>query len=867
MLLALSALVVLVATPASAAPTNDNFVDATLISGPSGTVTGTNDSATVEVGEPDPGGFTVNSSIWYVWAPPTDGLFTFDTCGSSFDTVLAVYTGSAVDALTEVAANDDACLAQSSVTFTATFGTTYHIVIASLGPVAGPTVLSWAQVLPPPNDDFASATTIVGPSGTVTGSNVLATKEIGEPDHAGATGGASIWYRWVAPATDTFTFETCSDNAVDTQLAVYTGIAVDALSPVASDDNGCGSQSRVTFDATAGTTYSIAVDGDNGFGPSTGTIVLHWVQAPPNDDFANATPVSGASGSVSGTTEGATKEPGEPDHAGNVGGHSVWYAWTAPANAEVVFDTCTAEFDTTLAVYQGPLGSPAIVSNDQGTCVGSNFGSTVTFTATAGTVYDVAVDGFFLPNLEGPPPFGTYILTWQMIGPAAPTIATQATPPSAPFGTPIHDVATLSGALNPTGTVTFSLYDTSSCSAPPIFTSPDQPVVGDTASSGAYTPALTGTYSWVAAFSGDPGNLAVTGACDDADEQVAVNPTITTQAVPTTAVVGQPVRDVATVSGTGPFGPVTFTLSSDPACTSVVFTSPNHPLVGGTATSDAFVPLVPGTYRWVAAAAATSTTPAVSGTCGDVDEDVVVVQDTPTLTTQATPTTAASGQSVHDVATVSGGISPSGTVSFALYADAACTAPAVFTSPGQPPAAGTAVSPDVAPAAPGTYHWVATYSGDIANAAVTGACDDPNEQVTVTRATPTITTQATPTTAFVLDPIHDVATLSGGASPTGTVTFVLYGDQSCSVPVTTSAGRALLGGIATSDDVSPQAPGTYHWVASYSGDDNNAAVSGACNDPNESVVVSSIPSRTTTSTVPISSTTTTSTVPPPTTTT
>lgn len=51
----------------------------------------------------------------------------------------------------------------------------------------------------PPNDNFADATSINGNSGSVNGTNVNATREAGEPNHADANGGVSVWYQWQAP--------------------------------------------------------------------------------------------------------------------------------------------------------------------------------------------------------------------------------------------------------------------------------------------------------------------------------------------------------------------------------------------------------------------------------------------------------------------------------------------------------------------------------------------------------------------------------------------------------------------------------------------------------------------------------------------
>jgi hypothetical protein len=127
---------------------------------------------------------------------------------------------------------------------------------------------SVALGIPPSNDNFANAQ--FASSFTVTGTNVEATKESGEPNHAGNAGGASVWWVTTAPTSATVTIDTCSSN-FDTLLAIYTGSSVNALTEVASNNDFCGNRSQVTFQATAGTTYYAAVDGFNG---ATGSITL-----------------------------------------------------------------------------------------------------------------------------------------------------------------------------------------------------------------------------------------------------------------------------------------------------------------------------------------------------------------------------------------------------------------------------------------------------------------------------------------------------------------------------------------------------------------------------------------------------------------
>jgi len=145
------------------------------------------------------------------------------------------------------------------------------------------------------NDDFSDALPISGVSGQTTGSNFGASKETGEPDHAGDAGGKSVWWLWTAPFSGTVSINTFGSN-FDTLLGIYTGGAVSSLSEVVSnDDSGFGLQSLVTFSATAGTTYMIAVDG---YAAASGSIVLSWDYSTgvPNDNFVNALPITGLKG-------------------------------------------------------------------------------------------------------------------------------------------------------------------------------------------------------------------------------------------------------------------------------------------------------------------------------------------------------------------------------------------------------------------------------------------------------------------------------------------------------------------------------------------------------------------------------------------
>src|SRR6185295_18234687 len=99
---------------------NDAFVNAQVLSGNAGAIAGDNSGASREVAEPSHANDIGGASVWYQWKAPASGLYTFDTFGSNFDTLLAVYTGNVVSALSVVASSDNAVSSpQSRLTFDA----------------------------------------------------------------------------------------------------------------------------------------------------------------------------------------------------------------------------------------------------------------------------------------------------------------------------------------------------------------------------------------------------------------------------------------------------------------------------------------------------------------------------------------------------------------------------------------------------------------------------------------------------------------------------------------------------------------------------------------------------------------------------
>ncbi|MBN2505696.1 MAG: lamin tail domain-containing protein [Verrucomicrobia bacterium] len=119
----------------AAAPANDHFADRLPLRGLMVSTAGHNTNATRELGEPDHWPGTGDRSVWWTWTAPSDGPVSITTSNSSFDTLLAVYTGPSVSNLTLVANNDDApgIWPRSGVQFAAAAGTAYQVAVDGFG--------------------------------------------------------------------------------------------------------------------------------------------------------------------------------------------------------------------------------------------------------------------------------------------------------------------------------------------------------------------------------------------------------------------------------------------------------------------------------------------------------------------------------------------------------------------------------------------------------------------------------------------------------------------------------------------------------------------------------------------------------------
>ncbi|MFT3684854.1 MAG: GC-type dockerin domain-anchored protein [Phycisphaerales bacterium] len=139
--------------------------------------------------------------------------------------------------------------------------------------VAGTTVaaVAFAQ---PVNDSLSSPIVISVPA-QVAGTTVNATNDFGLTGSCGNSANAKdVWYRFNCTTSATVEFSTCSGTSFNSVLQVFTinPNTGNMQTEVACNDNACGTQSRVNFNAVAGTSYMVRVAG-NGT-TASGTFLL-----------------------------------------------------------------------------------------------------------------------------------------------------------------------------------------------------------------------------------------------------------------------------------------------------------------------------------------------------------------------------------------------------------------------------------------------------------------------------------------------------------------------------------------------------------------------------------------------------------------
>jgi hypothetical protein len=369
-----------------ALPFADTLASHGSLSGSSGVGSASNVGATKEVGETNHVGKIGGKSVWVSWTPSASGIATFSTRGSSFDTLLAIYTGASVASLVPVAADEDrGGFLTSQASFNATNGTEYLIAIDGFAGASGNIVLSWSldtstvpfpRIITPPLSQTVINGATVAFSVAVDNPTALTYQWFHECRAIDGATNATLTISPVRPA-DVGAYRVVVRNASSIAAS-----SVDAFLEIGRDPKGL-SQDKLE-DLLAGADIG-------GLAASAKA---------PADVAAFVTPgfVSVSVGTFDAqlfNNTGSTTQEGETNHCGVLGGASRWFGLRAEADADFLIDTVGSSIDTVLAVYYRTnvlnLYRNLVACDNNGAPDGIR--SRVRFGATAGRDYLVVVDG------------------------------------------------------------------------------------------------------------------------------------------------------------------------------------------------------------------------------------------------------------------------------------------------------------------------------------------------------------------------------------------------------------------------------------------------------------------------------------------
>jgi hypothetical protein len=385
---AVASLIATLKVPVAALPFADDFAYRGSTNGLSGVGSGSNTNATRQTSEPNHAGKYGNHSVWLQWTAPANGVATVSTRGSSFDTLLAVYTGTSLGSLTLVAANDDEGGGRfsSQVQFNATANINYIIAVDGLASANGDIVLSWNLVT-----NVARIPKIITQPADVTvspGSNAIFS--------VSATCNTNLSYQWYF--NDSLAISGATNNSLTVsnvglpnvglyRVAVTSAAGQTVVSEEASLEIGslAGAHSFDKFEDLLA-----SLSGGGGFFAGLGG---NGFLAALSGGFPSV--AAGSLGSQIINNYNSTTQQGEPIHSDVVGGASRWYLLTATDNSTLALDTMGSAISTVMAVYtltNNNISSLRLVANDRNSA-SDGVHSLVRFLGKPGTNYLIAVAG------------------------------------------------------------------------------------------------------------------------------------------------------------------------------------------------------------------------------------------------------------------------------------------------------------------------------------------------------------------------------------------------------------------------------------------------------------------------------------------
>ncbi len=372
-------------------PENDNFKLASKINSDDAIVESFNTFATVEPGEPRHSGLTMQyGSLWWKWTSPVNGNIFIDTAGSDIDANIAIYQGNKIDELILIGNNQNYTVEnrKGHVSFKANQGKTYKFCISSptnldLGYIrlrvsvdGRPDINNPMLYGIKPINGFISKTNRLEISGfshdpepNASGIKEVLVK-VNENNLFNVAVGKEEWFMPLALEEGENTIQVVSvDYSGNTSNVVK--YQYDYFPPDLTNDHFVNAsplnleilninKGQTILELSRGVEnkdkISLSLNGkklnNNDFelGEENKSILIFKKPFENNGQIELFNPFW-ITETI--TTNKATKEFNEPNHAGNDGGKSVWFKFKAPYDGYLTIDILKSEFDTLLAMYQG----------------------------------------------------------------------------------------------------------------------------------------------------------------------------------------------------------------------------------------------------------------------------------------------------------------------------------------------------------------------------------------------------------------------------------------------------------------------------------------------------------------------------------
>src|SRR5438876_8021462 len=408
-----------------------------------------------------------------------------------------------------------------------------------------------------------------------------------------------------------------------------------------------------------------------------------------------------------------------------------------------------------------------------------------------------------------------------IVGAAIATTLSTTTPV---VGTSVTDSASLSGQTsNAGGTVTYTDFANGVCIAPGTIVSIVTVTNGVVPDSRPVLFNSTGSFSFMAGYSGDANNNAATSPCESLTV-VKASPTIATTLSSSTITVGSSVTDSATMANFFKAGgTVTYEFFTGSTCTGTA-TAVGTPVsvtngVVPDSASQTFSTF--GSFSWNGIYSGDANNNGATSPC-----EPLTVAGQRSLSTTLSATTITVGGSVTDSATLNGTTTnASGTVTYTDFANSGCTSPVTTVSVVTVTNGAVPASRAVTFNSAGSFSFQATYSGDANNTPLTSAC----EPLTVNKTTPTITTLLSSTSITVGNAVSDSATLTGSFQAGGSVTYSVFSNDACTAPGTVPSIVIVTSGVVPDSRlVIFNGTGSFSFQGAYSGDSNNDGATSPC---------------------------------------